>query len=110
MKYWAQALFIDSVVFACAWLWSVHGMQGAKNVFLFWMWFVAVLGLVAGFGANKETFKRKRPEAFYAYHAATDVLAVLFLAYMGQFTLAGIYAFSHFAVESAREREPKVKT
>lgn len=107
IKYWAKCIVMDAFMASLFVLWKGYGIDGAGNVFLTLVWVGIVIGLIAGFSADKTSFKTKRPAGFLVYHRLTDFACICALAFYGMFVTAALMATAHLMLEAAREREPK---
>lgn len=106
VKYWAGALFGDTLMFGSFAVWQLHGSEGAGNVFAFMAWFVALLSLLIGMTLNKTHFTMQRPPGFVPYNFVTELIVVACLAWAGMFWCAAFYAIGGISREAARVREP----
>lgn len=110
VKYWSKALFIDALVFGALWLWQVHGLEGAGNVFLFATWSVTIVTLLAGMVMTKTDFeKTPRPPGFVVWHFVSEVLLLAGMVWVGLIFLSIVRLLAVLMLEAARDREPKVK-
>lgn len=105
---WIFTLAFEILIACCFYLWLALDIEGARNAVLFVFWFATVVGLVAGFTTARTKYKdEERTKAYEIYHAATDFIYVMLLAWLGYFTLAALYALASLAMRDARKREPK---
>lgn len=111
---WMISLAISAATFSCLYAWKVHGINPAGNLFLFWMWFVAVMGCVLLFMPRKYMAKTTYPQSplLGALFRIEGGILIALLVWFGNFVLAVFFViglFGRIAYASYYDRDGKLK-
>lgn len=102
----AVTWFITNAAFGAAlWFGFVGGIEGAKNVAIFIVWYAFVGGLCAISSEIAQKLRAKGPPVPVAMDATFDVLVIGFLAWHGSWVLAAVYMVHTLALHAAYGRE-----
>lgn len=109
-RYWLQAVTLDLLILSLFYIWQSEGTEQAGNVVVFWLWFITIVRILVGIGADKTSFaERPRPAGFVWYHGVTEFATISALAWFGYTLLPAFYLIGTMLVEGARKREPKTE-
>lgn len=105
LKRWITAVVLDATWVVLLYLWQVRQIEGAGNVFVFIMWFFAIIGIIAASADSVDRSKLAAGPVFRAYQVITDTLFVGSLAWTEHYWAAGMYAIAALLMSAVREKE-----
>lgn len=100
IKTWVSSLLLDISAFGLAAWWIVYGSIAAENIFVFWNWAFALLGLLSL--ANKKP-RAVRSAGYAWYHRITEAITISILASQGHTFGAIARLAAALLMEGARE-------
>lgn len=109
LKFWLKAVLFDVAIAIALIAWKGHGIEGAGNIVVTWLWFASSLLLLVGLLGDKTMVKQARPVGFKTYHVAKEAALFFVLTFYGLIGLSLFRVVSLMLCEGARTREPKAK-
>lgn len=104
LKFWASAFITDGIILGLMLLWIFKGSEGAGNVFKLVTWTSVTLVVLSVLLTSSKTsvVATYRPKGFKTYHIATDVFAIIILAWNAHLVLASAFIIKFIIYESLR--------
>lgn len=104
LKRWVSAIAIDAAMAALFYLWQFKGEDGAGNVFIFIVWFFAIVSMLTGFLKPEDKKKMVAGPVFRTYQGVTDTAIVVALAWTGHYVAAVAYLIGSLNFAAARRK------
>jgi hypothetical protein len=106
---WLTSISINLACAALFYLWKFEAVEQAGNVVMFWLWFVAALGITLGFATPSDR-SAPRIRALEHFNFAFGIATLVALAAYGHFVLATLYLVSMFCIAAYRSRLDRFET
>lgn len=105
---------VNALTVAALYFWQIHGVDQAGNLFVFWMWVVAITTCLSLFVPRKSLPKTRPPRsaAFEALHIGMRLMFIAALVWVGYVVLPAFLALGllgQWSVTTMYGRDGKLK-
>lgn len=111
MRHYIATLIFDLILLAPIYFWQAQGMEGAKNLVLFQLWFLVVIGWIAivSYVQGKKDATPEMPLVLKAWARIKMLGVICLLVWSGMFVLPGFLAFNMFMLFAITLDKKKAK-